>query len=269
MSNSDDLISRIKVDLVTSGFSSEMSAIKMFWEEGWDSYGSQSFFDLDEGKSWEFDVSASTRLLGGTKSGAHCVIFFDIIAEVKKANKPWVVFRHNPNSEEDLEVGWSDVLHTDLNLPVSGPDLTHTFETTSLARINGWKGYGVHESFKNPSQPSQWYSAFVTACKAAHHTLQINDLSELRDPQSEYDPSQSSRLHLVKPVVIVDGPLFSAELTDANDIKIEPISSASVSFQFETKNYDLDHSTFNVAIITLDYVKNFAKLCKRVSEKGL
>ena len=86
-------------------------------------------------------------------------------AEVKKSEKPWVVFKNYPKKYFD-SCAWNNIIDY-INLPCKPIHLSNSLAEHSLIKLNGWEGTGIHEAFKNPDQPSRWYGAFLSAIKAA------------------------------------------------------------------------------------------------------
>jgi hypothetical protein len=189
-------------------------------------------------------------------------VLTDVAAEVKKSERPWVVFRHAPNSEEDLLHGWTEVLNYSENLPGSSEAYADVFDGWSLSSRQGWKGYAVHESFKKPDQPSRWYAAAVAACKAAHHQLDINysdaeNGGALSSDIHEYPPL----LHLSQPLVILDGLLFVAEISDSGELLVAPATMASVDFPFSSEAYEAE--TYRMPLVTLKALPEYLNLLEK------
>src|SRR5688572_6277433 len=94
----DDFLKKLVLDLNNSGFASEMAAIQIFLKNDWNCSGSANYFDKDEQKTREIDLIAyhsqrTTKV--GKNSDRTIASFFFVVAEVKKTEKPWVVFREN------------------------------------------------------------------------------------------------------------------------------------------------------------------------------
>ena len=268
MVESDNLIDRIKKDLEKSGFGSEMQAIRTFLERGWACSGGLTFVDREEGKSREFDVLAHYYEMHRLKSGRAIRIFTDVSVEVKKSEKPWVVFKHVPNSDDDLFHGWTEVLNYSEQLPYERAEFTDIFDDHSLTTRLGWKGYAVHESFKNPDQPSRWYAAAVTACKAAHHQLDINyddptDVESISPDVQQFPPL----LHLSQPLVVLDGLLFVAEISGSGELIISPARMTSVDFHFSSEAYEAE--TYRMPLLTLEALPEYLNLVEQRSNAFL
>jgi hypothetical protein len=259
----EELLKKIRSDLEKSGMHSELVARNAFLNEGWRLTGAGTYFDRDEGKSREIDVSAyypSLQYLGEKVASSN---FFHVYAEVKKSERPWVVFRRTPPKWGQY-CAWNNLIGYN-NLPCPAKDLTDYLREHSLIRLNGWEGIGIHESFKNPDQPSRWYGAFVGACKAAdayHHKYCK------REEESSDISVDAAELSFHQPVVILDGELVSAELADNGDIHLEPIRSAAFKFGYETEAYTA--GPYRVDLVTLsflpEYLRNLQARQRRIDE---
>lgn len=89
----DELLNKIKKDLQKSGLASELKVRNIFQESGWSVSGGAAYLDKGEGKSREIDIVAHHGDI--VKKGTKTIIYngFRVYAEVKKSEKPWVVFK--------------------------------------------------------------------------------------------------------------------------------------------------------------------------------
>jgi len=250
----DNLKEKIKEDLEKTGFLSEMRALATFRRRDWIATGSTSFFDLDEEISRESDIQAyiSSNEMEGKKYLVHT--FFQITAEVKKSERPWVVFKEIPHWEWFLGERWDSLVST-AGIPSERPEaLTEALNGHSLSAQLGWLGNGIHEFKKNPDQPSRWYSSLVSVCKAAEGRLEAN---------SRKDADQKKTfpyLFFVKPVIILDGSLIAASLNN-NDVILEEINAATVQFYFLSKKYR--RGRYKIDIVVLPYLDEYLQLCEK------
>ena len=125
----------------------------------------------------------------------------------------------------------------------------------SLLTKNGWQAYGIHESFKKPSQPSQWYSASVSVCKASEDVL----LAESWDTEeNKWDPTETIYFVIVKPVVIIDAILLAAEVESNGSLKVDPVHAAPINFAYRTANYR--RSSYSIDVVELKYLDEYLDL---------
>lgn len=166
-------------DLKKTGFASEMQAMKAFISQNWKTSGNRCYFDLDENKTCEIDLYAYHVLMEKSGEDITTQSFFNVIAEVKKTDKPWVVFRENSQRNWRLQEGWTSVIYCDgLSDSRDQANLTQILLSSGLGIELGWFGYGIHEAFKSPDKSSSWYQALVKASKAAEDVLKANSKIE-------------------------------------------------------------------------------------------
>lgn len=241
---------KITQDIENSGFGSQMKAVRQFLNRGWACTGGAYFFDRDEQKTREIDFTAHHVL---HPEGIDC--FFYIVGEVKKSNKPWVVFKRIPIGFTDA---WNNLIFCN-NVPLTRKArLVEEMSRNSLLAQCGWDGYGLHESFKKPDQPSRWYSAFVSACKAAEDMLTTPEAwgEEIKNGIKVWEPEKLVCLDFVKPVVTLDGVLLSAEMLDDGSIEVEEINAAPVSFEYRSKQYNRKYG-YAVDVVKLDALDHY------------
>lgn len=245
-----DLAMKLAADLEKSGFGSEMRVLQTFHARSWRCNGGNSFFDLDEKISREYDVHAWLVSTHPATSGS-LRVFSHLAVEVKKSERPWVILQHASLPRWQLEGGWTDVLSRVFDFSREPTYLLDSFVRHSLTRELGWKGYGIHEAFKKPDQPSRWYSACITLAKAAEHILETSADPKDSRPRLSADPNhQPPELNTVQPILVLDGLLFRAGLTEAGVPEVVPISAAEIDFVFKTPEYR--RSVYRIAVVTMD-----------------
>lgn len=249
-----ELVDSIIKDLEKSGFSTEMRARKTFIEAGWSVSAGYGYLDKDEDKSREIDIVA-TRVLDlkhGKKNYAHTE--FHICGEVKKSEKPWVVFdQHSPPFL--LSCAWNNLISA-INLPGRPVHFAEILKNSSLIRKNGWLGSGIHESFKNPDQPSRWYGSFVSVSKASEYYY--DSISPDGAKQTDDILNNPCEIHFVQPLVILNAPLFRATLSDEGEIVLEEISSAAFKFDYPSKHYK--KSPYRVDVVQIEHLGAYLSL---------
>ena len=231
----EELKKKLLADIDKSGFGSEMRAVKTFFAKKWSCNVGRSYFDYDEGKTRTIDFSAFKSI----KDEKQCITFgLAIFAEVKKTERPWIVFRYN-DDPTDLYLGESvdAYICRKTKMPFSLCSLDSVMQETSSRKKRGWIARGVHEAFKEPSQPSRWYSAFVSVCKACED-LRLSGRGCYDDETMTKVFGDMLVLELYNPVVIVDGPLVSVKLLNNGKFSLEEASYAPFEFDFESGQYD-------------------------------
>lgn len=266
-----NLINKIVNDIKKTGFASEMKAIKKFNAKSWECSGNFNFFDKDEEITRESDLRASQSLTNKNFSDFEKLIrcFFYIVGEVKKTKNPWIIFKENiqeTNTPKKYDA-YDNCIFT-RNLPFEKPRLVSYIHKFSLLDTLNFLGYGIHEFNKDPNQPSKWYSACTSICKAAEYVLTTEEefykQLSTKDINSKVSPNiltSSLLFTFIKPIVIIDGKLFSAELDQNSDIFVEEIYFAPLKFYFKTKNYK--RSSYNIDIVTLEHLDSYLDISEK------
>ncbi|NLG39605.1 MAG: hypothetical protein GX545_06760 [Fibrobacter sp.] len=239
--------SKILNDLNKSGFHSEMKAIQIFQQAEWICNVSAGYFDKDEEKSREIDVSAYRGIVEN-----QITCFIHIIADVKKSDKPWLVFKNNGPWYQTIE---SKTILNILNLKLIANDLWPILSTEAISGKLKWVGYGIHECFKEPNVNSKWYSSFVSVIKACE------DLGNTK--WEPFSKNNSKVIVLVKPVVILDGTLLAAGLNSSNEVDVSNVPYASVDFYYKSQRYSRED--YRIDVVTLDRLKEYLDIYENVS----
>ena len=133
----------LKKDLLKSGFGAEMKALKIFSEENWSTTGLYSYMDWDEKKSRESDIYAHITKFEKKDNNITAQSFFSIVAEVKKSQKPWIIFKEKASNEWNKGEWWNSIVYA------SGIDvhveITNALSYKTLSFEYGWYGIGIHE----------------------------------------------------------------------------------------------------------------------------
>jgi hypothetical protein len=239
----ESLKTKLGQDLKKSGFESEMRALQLIQNAGWFCSGASIYFDKDE--SITRSVDAHAYISFGVYSDDDISdedisnMSYNLFIEVKKSERPWVVFRRPANGHADNEHLYQKTIR--------GIDRTHirairkAFRTESLTGKTGWQGYGVHEAFKEPQESGRWYAAAVSACKACCNYIGDND--------GKFFPDEDYDLSVVQPVVVLDGPLIAAQIGTSGEVEFEEIPYAPFSFEFGTEKYK--RRSYRVDLVSL------------------
>lgn len=258
----DELRQKLIKDLHKSGFASEMRVLKSFHSLKWKARSGKGYFDKDENITREIDVSAYLHMSLRHREKVYASIFFHIVAEIKKTEQPWIVFRHRvKNSMRGC--AWNNLIFS-IDLPDEGFRLVEYISKSSLKEVRGWLGAGIHHAFKDPSMPSRWYQAFTSVCKACEDEYEAEETSDWRSSSNKVTSNvleNATEFFFFQPLVVLDGPLIAAELSDSGEIQLEEISSAPFEFEFRTKNYHRSH--YRVDLVTIDGLEEYLTLAKQ------
>lgn len=250
---SDNMISRVKKDLMKSGYGSEMVAIQTFLDMDWVAQGGASYVDRDENITREYDLKAHRVHTEEFGESGRLSVFMFAAAEVKKSGKPWVVFKHRPRFEAFLGEGWRNLIGATA-LPCSPGEIADDISWGAYSMEVKWRGYGIHEAFKSPRKRSRSFKAFVTAIKAANHIIDAELNGPVVEDREPIDLTEDrSRVCWVRPAVILDGPLLSAELDEKGELIVERIDQATFDFRFKSPGYPRQTGYF-IDVVQLDFL---------------
>ncbi len=256
----EEMQKKIIADLEKSGFRAEMQAMKVLLSRKWQCSGSASYLDKDDVKSREIDIAAYHWMKEDLGQDKSIVSFFHVVAEVKKSERPWVVFGKRLSAVGwDREDAWNNLAHCEGPREWK-PKLVKSLSKESLLNRSGFLGYGIHESFKSPDQPSRWYPAFVACCKAAEWTLDTS--SEHSRDESEYNNGElmSACFTFVQPVIILDGILVAAEMDRSGEIQVSEVKEAGLNFSYNSPKYE--RMNYRVDIVRLPNLTTYLKRCE-------
>lgn len=249
-----DFKNKLLKDLEKSGFAAEMQTIQTIRQAGWQCSGAGSYFDRDTHITRTIDIQAY-RVARNWEVGDGGVEFeYQLFIEVKKSERPWIVFRQKEEFT-DLGDAWHNP-YVSHNKAISLDKLTPSLRQHSIRSDLGWLGYGVHEAFKEPQDTGRWYGAAVTACKASYDYVRRESFKFL-----EKFEQKRSFLVITQPVVVLDGPLVSAELADDQQVTLEDVPFAPFEFQFSTANYEAE--TYRIDLVRISSLAEYLDIVKR------
>jgi hypothetical protein len=262
-----ELKTKLLADLKKTGFGSELRASATLNKLDWFCRSSTCYFDKDEKKSREIDITAEYSGDYKLPSGKLIGVFFHLIIEIKKSEAPWIVFRRNYKHRIEGFCSWDRNLISTTNFPKNEQGDFSSFLTRhSLKMVCSWEGFGIHQAFKDPDSPSRWYSAATTVCKAAEHLFENGESSKVRtarlaETSREDFQNKRTSFSFFQPLVILDGPLFSAVVSPKGELKLEEIKAAPFDFTFQTASYK--RRSYRVDLITLNCLGEYSRLTKK------
>lgn len=253
----EELMQKLKKDLEKSGVATELKVRDIFRHRGWHISGGAAYLDKDEGKSREIDIVAHHG--ASVRKGDKTIIYngFKAHVEVKKSEKPWVVFKHYP-SNFLRSCAWNNIIDY-INLPCDPVKLAKSLQSHSLIKVNGWEGTGIHEAFKNPDQPSRWYGAFLSAIKSA--TDYFEEYRTKGEKLSNNLFENPTEITFNQPIVVLDGVIITAELSDEGEIILEEVLSSAFRFDYKTEHYN--KSSYRVDVVTVDGLNEYLELAEQ------
>lgn len=255
-----ELEKKLIADLEKSGFSSELRAIRTFLSCGWQCTGFANYFDLDEEKIRAVDLRASSEQTETLSNNIRVGVEYLIEAEIKKSNNPWIVFK------EKIGYLLDDYMNNLVYLCNIRPPYRYkdAMAAESLYTQFGWKAYNLHESLKPPNEYSRSHTAMITVSKSAESMLEAASAAykELEQISRESgDPLNERVLVFVKPILILDGLLMAANLSDTGQISLEEIKFAPIEFYYTSKH--CRKGQYLIDIVTLDNLKEYIEISER------
>ncbi|WP_300978713.1 hypothetical protein [Flavobacterium sp.] len=239
----EELKKKILNDIKKSGFLAEMKANQILVKSGWqNTHNASTFLDKDMEKSREIDITTYKNKNDKEKNislGIHLII------EVKKSDKPWIIFCQDRNAPINRGLGWGILNFADnvnrQNLQYNDINLKNRHSNSLMF------GTSYYEAFKEPSESSQVYSALMTSCKASVFKKKQNSW-EIED--KKYDPNKNHHVEFFLPIVVLEGLLFQSTLNEIGEIQLNQVNYAPIKLNYSSKNYK--ESTFYPEIVTMD-----------------
>ncbi|HET8775309.1 MAG TPA: hypothetical protein VFP80_16030 [Thermoanaerobaculia bacterium] len=232
----EELRERLVQDLRKSGFYSEMHAIRCCAAAKWECHGSFTYFDKDQRATRECDFEAVRQWFELGEDGASIQFIARLLGQVKKSETPWIVFMDRLIDPHFVDRG-EDIIVTNVQ---EQKDLGDALRSGMPMTRRNWMGIAIHEAFKKPTESSRWYSAFVSACKAAESAFDAVVAA----------PRLGTFFEWIKPVVVLDGLMLSAELSPAGEIVLTETGEASFAFEYRSDAYT--RQRFFLDVVTLD-----------------
>ena len=243
-----DLKTKLLKDINKSGFIDELEIASILRKKGWNVDQNTNFVDIDSGKPREIDIIASTSIIEeGLK------INLNLIIEVKKSNKPWIIYTSEFKNYSFHRFTASGILKkfnefVDDNFDIK---IAENMPNSKFDRL----GTSYKEAFKDANSPSKIYEALQSCFKATIFNYRPGD-PEILPPV--FDGSETKVIEIYYPLVILNGNLYEAFLDKKGEIDIESKSYIPVLFPFHSDN--LKAKKFYVDIISKKWFENYLEL---------
>lgn len=261
----EPLEKKILNNIKKTGFIKELELARILNNKGWDSQLNSSYLDKDTGINREIDIIASKK---GNIDYHYLHLWVDLVIEVKKADKPWVIVT---NSDDDglnyrLNPGWGIIHGGEKYIDIGGIFPPRIIDKYFMRNQSVRIGSSFYEAFKESSEVSKIYQAIMSACKAAVYKSKIHGASPKWDDYGADDPTYLTFYH---PVVVVDGPLYEVYLNENNEVVVSKINWIPVSYQYSSPQYSKEWSDtyFHCDIVQFDYMNTYLDLTQMWLEK--
>lgn len=249
----EGLEEQILRNLIKTGFINELHIANKLNNANWKTSLNQSFQDIDTNTSREIDIVA--RKAGKTKCGM-LSMSVHLVIECKKIEKyPWVIISNQIENSLyfHLYPGWS-IIHAGEKYMDGGGIFPPRLIDEHFMRSNSTRiGSAFHDAFKDSTEASQIFKAFMSACKAAVYKSKLYDIDK---EWSAYKIEDPTRLDFFHPVVVVDGPLFEAFLDLKNELTVKRADWVPITYRHTSPQYG-DDTLFHCDIVTFNYFDKY------------
>lgn len=265
---SQDLSEYIRKTLMKTGFPLELeiSSIlesQLAEEQGWDITYNRYFFDDDEKKGREIDISVLFNPLARSKDVSKVKILPEILIECKKsANKAWVFFTRRTNPS--VSSYWGQYfdnfqLETDFSQSLMG-----SFMDWALGNLDYFESKKISSSYaqvrlKNERDldKSEIFEGIMQLIKATMY--------ECKQRIGKFKRLRGNLVFFFMPVIIFDGELFEARLKSGTII-IEPAKYVLLKTYYKPDFRD-GPLMFFIEIVQKNHVKDWLENTKTRARK--
>lgn len=262
---SPDFEKRVMEDLEKTGFPSEFKVrnIVLSFSGKWTCTGTLGFFDLDEQKLRQVDVCAFMPCGDRVSKTQYTKTIWQLIMEVKKSEKgkPWVIFKEDNFL---LKLGhMRNHLAACCNLPVEwDKQFSFLIHENSFCRDLNWLGYGIHESFKQPSEISRPYNAMISVVKAAEHFhREATGRMKKQKPVTDDISKKPTQVTLTFPIVVLDGELLTAELDKTGKLVVSEVDIAPMCIGYKSSKYTRE--SYRVDVVRIDALNRYLSFAEK------
>lgn len=237
----DDLASKVRDWLHSTGFPLEMEAAAAFRSAGFDVRQSASYADQQTDKGREIDVLA-------TDPDELGVVRISYVVECKASSKPWVVLCSNSTLS-----GYNRLLAFGLTSAAARLALAERIpkrgsEAQQYVFVDSRAGYGMREALgAKDTDPA--YAAAMSALKACHSLIR------------EGDPDEVPPLCFSFPVVVVDSPVFECTLASDGSLELQQVQRTAFLFSTHVP----EPIGCLVHVVTREELPTFARWAKCVA----
>lgn len=232
------------MDALKTGFPSELIAEATLKKRNWDVSGNTYFIDQDENKGREIDLRAYLCEQNTKIQPIVCVWLF-LSIEIKKSEKPWVIFTSERSRFEKRFLDLLSHLHNDGGL-INTNLLKSKHPTLTSVRI----GRTSHISFSHDT--STIFGAVVGATKAT--------IDEHRAAQRHGQKWSKDSIDVVfyEPLVVIDGSLFECYLNEKQKMVVQKAKYIQYGLHYASPNYKAHQ--YMVDIVMLKYLDEYLSL---------
>ncbi len=240
----EDFRHKLLADIKKTGYPIELEVGNIISKHSKNVNYNQYYFDKDEQKGNEIDVTANMN-----SYSENVLVGLNLICEVKKSpERPWVIFSTRRTSieyEGYLRMHYG--VGVDANI-LSFEDMQKKATSTEFSRI----GRSYYEGFKSDDQRSQIFKALTSAVKASEECAERNDPNS--EENKDWRIEGQVQISFVEPIVVLDGLLFEAYLDEKDTLKLDQIDYIPISFGYISSQYK--RSGYLVDVVTIKELPN-------------
>jgi hypothetical protein len=231
---------KILDDLKKTGFPSEFEVKRILRQHGarWDCTNTMGYFDLDEAKLREVDLYAYMPCGDRVSKTAYTHTVWTLVIEVKKSEKPWIVFTERRDLVREV-FRWRKDFASYRFLPAEWEkNFQWLIYENSLCKGLDWIGTNVHEAFNKSPDFSRAHGALISVVKAAEHFHKEAEQMMGDSPKVADDISvNTTNVFFIRPVLIFDGELLAAETNNDGEVFLNEIEMAPMHVNYKTTAY--------------------------------
>lgn len=238
---SEDLIDQIYSEIEKTGYPTELIVNNKFRSKKWSCTENEYYIDQDENKGREIDLKANKSI--GCNDPEHIQVWSMLSIEIKKCEKPWVIFTSNKNITDTG--GYGFLKHTN---NVNNKILTYN-EIMVKHPSFMFNRLGRNEFIPFTKDNPQIFSALLSSTKSC-----IESHRAAVDHKEAYNET-SYDIVFYSPLIIVNSRLFEAYLNENNEINVNEVDHIVYSFNYASPNYA--SKQYFVDIVTLSGLDNY------------
>ncbi|MBN2059343.1 MAG: hypothetical protein JW882_02905 [Deltaproteobacteria bacterium] len=232
-------------DIIKTGFPCELRVQRTLESLGWFVTGNAYYLDTDENKGREIDVTANKNCLD-TESKPGVEVWSLLCIEVKKSEKPWVIFS---SEEHPIDpVGWG-LLHIARNLDARLLSREKIMELHPC-QVTSRFGRAGYVAFSGSAESPRVFSAVVGAAKASRAR---------KDKLLPYFEQHGDivEIHFVTPIVVVEGPLYECYLEYDGSLQLKQVNRIPYVLNYISPTYN--DGGYLVDIVNADALEEYAR----------
>ncbi|MGC6767757.1 hypothetical protein [Enterococcus sp. LJL51] len=237
----NELLKKIKEEIEKSGYPTELRTNKKFQSKYWQTTENSYYIDQDENKGREIDLEAHKSK--SSKNSDKITVWSKLSVEIKKSEKPWVIFTSNKKRFDTGGYGLLNHKHNINRELLSYEDIMKEHPSSSFKRL------GRSEFIPFTKGSPQIFDSLLSSVKSCIEVHRSD--SDHKEAASE----NSFDIIFYSPLIVVDSRLFESHLEDDGEITIDETEHIVYSFNYASPNYQ--SKQYLVDVVTLSGLENY------------